>query len=81
MWYQGYYSIVAGWYSMLCMFMYDICLTALLRGLPVAAYTNCQHHAAATDTSARYVYVDCGFAGKFAVYIYCQPQIHEGCSS
>ena len=51
------------------MFMYDTCLIALLRGLPVAAYTNCQHHAAATDTSTRYVYVDCGCAVKFAMYV------------
>lgn len=45
-----------------------ICLTALLRRLPATAYLNCQYHAAATDTSARYVYVDCGCAVKFAMY-------------
>ena len=45
-----------------------ICFTALLRRLPATAYLNCQYHAAATDTSARYVYVDCGCAVKFAMY-------------
>ena len=45
-----------------------ICFTSLLRRLPATAYLNCQYHAAATDTSARYVYVDCGWAVKFAMY-------------
>ena len=43
-------------------------LTALFRRLPATAYFNCQYHAAVTDTSARYVYVDCGCAVNFAMY-------------
>ena len=43
-------------------------LTALLRRLPATAYINCQYHAAVTDTSARYEYVDCGCAVNFAMY-------------